>query len=119
MDWGAVGNETHHLPLMHTDISLEVGDQMYIIDTKFYHYGLVEFRSKEIVRSGHLYQLYSYLENDRRILNGRRSVGILLYPRVNQSSYLDYVMQGFNIKICSVDLAVNWRKVENRLLEII
>lgn len=104
---------------MHTDISLEVGDQMYIIDTKFYHYGLVEFRSKEIVRSGHLYQLYSYLENDRRILNGRRSVGILLYPRVNQSSYLDYVMQGFNIKICSVDLAVNWRKVENRLLEII
>ncbi len=119
LDWGAIGENNEYLPLMHTDISMEADNQKYIIDTKFYQHGLVEFKGKEMVRSGHLYQIYAYLENDRRKRNGDKAVGILLYPRVYQSFQLNYEMQGFNIKICSVDLAGNWKGIEGRLREIL
>lgn len=119
LDWGAIGEKVEYLPLMHTDISLEVGKQKYIIDTKFYQHGLVEFKGKEIVRSGHLYQIYAYLESDRRKRNGDKSIGILLYPRVNQTFQLNYEIQGFQVKIWSIDLAVNWRNIEERLKDIL
>ncbi|MUV38769.1 Protein McrC [Lentibacillus sp. JNUCC-1] len=119
LDWGAKGENIENLPLMHTDISMEVGDQKYIIDTKFYQHGLVEYKGKEIVRSGHLYQIYAYLENDKRKRKGDQAVGILLYPRVNQTFALEYEVQGFVVKVCSVDLAVNWRVIEERLRRIL
>ncbi|MFB9973948.1 restriction endonuclease [Allobacillus sp. SKP2-8] len=119
LDWGAIGEKIEHVPQMRTDISMDVFEQKYIIDTKFYEHGLAENRSKEIVRSGHLYQLYAYLENDKRKRNGDTAVGILLYPRVYQSFQLHYEIQGFHIKICSVDLAKNWKSIEAELKEIL
>ncbi|WP_117170204.1 5-methylcytosine restriction system specificity protein McrC [Paraliobacillus sediminis] len=118
MYWPAEGDSTELLPIMKTDISLTLDDRKIIIDTKFYKDGLAAHWSKETVRSAHLYQLFAYLNNDA-YYSGQKAMGMLLYPEVQKSIDLSYHMHGFHVKICTVDLAQNWRKIHERLLEIV
>ncbi|OZM56329.1 restriction endonuclease [Lottiidibacillus patelloidae] len=118
INWPAEGNKTNYLPNMKTDISLEISNQKIIMDTKFYKKTLGEYWDKETVHSAHLYQLFSYIKNDE-FYSGRKSKGILLYPRVDKSINLNYKIHGFDIKICTLDLTRNWAKIHEQLLEIV
>ncbi|WP_182199327.1 5-methylcytosine restriction system specificity protein McrC [Paraliobacillus salinarum] len=118
MQWPAEGDSTDLLPIMKTDISLRLGGRKIIIDTKFYKDGLASHWNKETVHSAHLYQLFAYLNNDVYYSNNK-ATGILLYPEVHKSINLYYQIHGFDVKICTVDLAQNWRGIHERLLEIV
>jgi 5-methylcytosine-specific restriction enzyme subunit McrC len=105
-----------YLPRMTTDITLGIGDIKLIIDTKFYHETLSSYYDSESVHSGNLYQLLAYLSNAER--GGyERLEGMLLYPVVSKPLRLLYdELQGFRVRICTVDLAKDWKSIRRELL---
>ena len=68
------------LPRMVTDITLRHADHTIIVDAKFYRKALIQGRYGERVRSQHLYQLVTYLQNER-MRQGQRSFGHADLPR--------------------------------------
>jgi 5-methylcytosine-specific restriction enzyme subunit McrC len=74
-------NGAQYLPAMHTDITLRSKSRIIIIDTKYYREALVENKyGDRKVRSDHLYQLFSYLQNVKSTPGKCLAEGILLYP---------------------------------------
>jgi 5-methylcytosine-specific restriction enzyme subunit McrC len=109
------------LPLMKTDISLESTERKIIIEVKYYSETLSSWHGAEKLHSQNLYQLYSYLRN----LEGKKqhplnqsSEGILIYPTVNYSLNVEYLMGTHKVKIRTIDLGNEWEKIKDELLDI-
>jgi 5-methylcytosine-specific restriction enzyme subunit McrC len=113
--WNAVpADETAagFLPGMQTDITIETGAGALIIDTKYYRKPLQQGQFKKSVYSDHLYQLFAYLNS-----YGEPSdvSGMLLYPSVGKSLQLEYEIEGYPVKVCTVDLDQSWTGIRDRL----
>lgn len=115
--WKADGQNLEHLPIMQTDISLESERHKIIMDTKYYQNAYTQRNGVTKLISSNLYQLFAYLSNYK--MTSKELVGILLYPRVNQTLDLTYKIHDFKVKICTVDLSKDWRLIHNRLIEIV
>lgn len=115
-------NETNaqFLPLMQTDITLESSESKIIIDAKFYKEALKANWGKEKINSSNLYQLFSYLINQRsQDSKTQNAIGILLYPTVQNEYELDYKFENHKISIKTVNLDQNWKNINVRLLSIV
>ncbi len=109
-----------YLPIMQTDITLENQREKIIIDTKYYRETLAERYGKEKVKSGNLYQLFSYLIQQRSDdPKTHKAKGILLYPTIEKDYDLVYSYQGHEIQIRTVNLNMGWREIRERLMEVI
>jgi 5-methylcytosine-specific restriction enzyme subunit McrC len=86
------------LPRMVTDITLRHPDHTIIVDAKFYPNALAQTRYGERVRSQHLYQLVTYLQNER-LRQDRGLSGMLIYPDVGQSLRLRYRLLGIPVLV--------------------
>ena len=77
--------------------------------------------NKEKIRSGNLYQLFSYLINqeNERDAKTKTATGILLYPAVEAEYDLRFQYQLHEIQIRTVNLNNNWRNISRRLKNII
>lgn len=118
--WNLKGECTNYLPLMQTDISIELPYKKIIMDTKYYKAALNTNLGKEKLHSNNLYQLFAYLKNnEKKSLKDINSEGILLYPKVNKDLDLKYEMENHLIKVCTIDLNMKWQNIEERLLKII
>jgi 5-methylcytosine-specific restriction enzyme subunit McrC len=118
--WNLSGEDLNYLPLMQTDISIELPNKKIIMDTKYYRAALNINLGKEKLHSSNLYQLFAYLKNNEsKSLKDKNSEGILLYPRVNKDLDLTYTMEGHIMKVCTVNLDMKWQNIEERLLEIV
>jgi len=108
------------LPIMRTDITLQNSDEKIIMDAKYYRETMSERYSQKKIKSGNMYQLFSYLINqeteDPRTLATR---GILLYPAVDQDYDLRYRFEGHRLEIRTVNLHADWDKIDQRLKEIV
>jgi 5-methylcytosine-specific restriction enzyme subunit McrC len=106
------------LPVMRTDVLLEAHDRRIILDTKFYAEALRgRFESRK-VDSGHLYQIFAYLENRTATLREPHE-GILLYPVVDERFAFDFHLHGHRIGVRSVDLDQPWPAIRRDLLRLI
>lgn len=108
------------LPSMETDISIRFPERYIVVDTKFYSKTLQVNFDKKSIHSGNLYQIYAYL----RHLEGRgeeylNCEGLLLYPTVDETIDFDFQTHGHRIKIKTVNLADDWKKIHHRLIEIL
>ncbi|MGP4080622.1 5-methylcytosine restriction system specificity protein McrC [Pseudalkalibacillus sp. R45] len=116
--WNAEGEDLDYLPIMQTDISIEMYDRKIIMDTKYYQNATSSRFNNEKLISGNLYQLHAYLSNfinkDKKDLTG-----VLLYPTVDKDLDLYYKILGSKVKVCTVDLNQDWRKIHQRLLSIV
>ena len=108
-----------HIPIMETDVTLEADNFKRIIDCKFYKETMVARYEQLKVRSGHLYQLGAYLRNASVMPDWENVTGQLLYPAVGQKLDLNFKINGFEIKVTSVDLDQYWQTIEEQLLEAI
>ena len=63
LEWDATGQAEalEYLPRMRTDIVLRGAERVVVMDAKYYSQTLSEYFGKATIRSGHLYQLCSYL----------------------------------------------------------
>jgi len=108
------------LPEMRTDIVIEnkhAGSQL-IIDTKYYAETLVRgYRADlEKIRSGHLYQIYSYVFNS--VFEGDVK-GILLYPAIEKEINARFPISGRVIEVRTLNLNTEWAEIEDRMLSLV
>ena len=119
-DVRATDADLEFLPTMKTDIVLRAAHRVIIIDAKFYRTTLrPTYRSdKERIRSDHLYQLMSYL-NNIPATDAATPEGMLVYPTTGCELDLRYEINGKPIRVCTVDLHSDWRAIRDRLNAII
>jgi len=118
----AVGDlqDLEYLPRMRTDVSLESSSRKIVIDAKYYRVPMQSNFGKDTVRSGHLYQLLTYLKNVEWSSGSRaKAEGILLYPLVDRPLNLQFTIQGHLVRVATIDLAQEWREIHECLLDLI
>ena len=97
------------LPDMKTDIVLKKDNKILIIDTKYYTKVMTRNYSKSTLRSGHLYQIFSYVKNMEKSCSETVS-GLLLYAKTDEDIFPDnrakksFLSTGNNISIRTLDL---------------
>jgi 5-methylcytosine-specific restriction enzyme subunit McrC len=108
-----------YVPTMETDVSMESAARKLVIETKFYQNILRHHHKSEdhaSIISGHLYQLFAYLQN----LSARDKLmvdGLLLYARVEDDLFLDMKMFDHNVRVATVDLSAAPDAIASRLFE--
>lgn len=109
-----------YLPGMQTDIELVhlASKRKLVIDTKFNHIFTSSQYKEEVLRSGYLYQLYTYLRTQeaQTLGHGWRSEGMLLHPQCGPAvdAYVD--MQGHRLQLKTIDLMATATEFETQLL---
>lgn len=111
------------LPDMQTDITLSYGDQILIIDAKYYQHTLQENFGAHKVHSGNLYQIYTYVKNKEAQVKGadRKVSGMLLYARTNELLAPDdvYHISGNKISVQTLDLNKEFSYISAQLDRIV
>lgn len=109
-----------YLPQMITDITLENRNSKIIIDAKYYKETMAVNYGREKVKSGNLYQLFSYLLNQQTNENKTRAAtGILLYPTIENEYNLKFKYQSHDIYIKTINLNTNWKDIAQKLKNLI
>lgn len=112
-----------YLPEMKTDIILknEQEDRLIIIDTKFTNI-LTKARFGDGLRfkTGHIFQLYSYLRSQERADDARSldSEGMLLYPAVGFDVDEATELQGHLVRFATIDLTAPTSTVVEKLRQL-
>lgn len=121
LEW-RTGGVDDVLPAMQTDIVLEysASSRRIVIDTKFTSI-LTRGRFREgILKSGYLYQIYTYLrtqENSNDPLS-QHAGGLLLHPSLGEAMDEVAVIQGHAIRFATVDLSAAAGEIRKQLLEV-
>lgn len=115
-DYGAM------LPIMKSDITLSYGNQVLIIDAKYYgHTTQVQF-DKHSLHSGNLYQIFTYVKNKEAELKylSHEVAGMLLYAKTDEDIQPDneYWMSGNKITVQTLDLSGDFESIEKQLYTI-
>jgi len=113
------------LPGMQTDIELNHASKgrRIVIDTKFTRILTSSNFRKEVLKSGYLYQMYSYLrtQEQRSDPPSIMAEGILLHPQAGGVVSETMVVQGHPISVRTIDLAaeaVDFEKALSRLSDM-
>lgn len=113
-------DNSQYLPIMETDITLENDSSKIIIDAKFYSETMSGRFGGEKIKSPNLYQLFSYLLNQRtESSKTKNTTGVLIYPSIEKEYNLKYSYESHNIFIKTVNLNTNWILIDKRLKEIL
>lgn len=107
------------LPVMRTDVVLTSRQRRIVIDTKYYEHPFQTYRGTRKLRSAHLYQLLSYLQNLSATTGAPVPEGMLLYPTVDEPFCKSYTLLGHRIVVRSVDLSQPWRAIHQALLHAV
>jgi 5-methylcytosine-specific restriction enzyme subunit McrC len=110
------------LPVMRTDVTLRAPGRTIVLDAKFYQTTLVRhWQGAEKVRSGHLYQLLTYLRHIAPQGQTPTQVeGVLLYPLTGpQDLRLDCTIAGHRVRIHTLALDRPWPEIHGDLLGLL
>jgi len=108
------------LPEMKPDITLRSSDRTIVMDAKYHQRTLQDHFGKLTIKSGDLYQIFTYLKN----LEGAGGYdalahGVLVYPTVGQPVDATYHLHGHDVRVFTVDLGQHWRRVETQLFSLV
>ena len=122
IEWNTDDGVIDLLPTMKSDITLECGEKILIIDTKYYGRTLQTntlFNSRSI-HSGNLYQIFTYVKNKDVQHSGDVS-GLLLYAKTDEEIAPDnnYLMDGNRISVKTLDLDKNFGGIKSQLDKIV
>jgi 5-methylcytosine-specific restriction enzyme subunit McrC len=110
--------DLQQLPIMRTDVVLRNAKRTLVLDTKYYAKALLKGQfGTEKVRSGHLFQIFSYLDN-LGPLEHVPMEGLLLYPVTKKGFHLDYRLRGYRIRVATLDLGQSWEGIHADLLAL-
>ena len=111
------------LPSMRTDIILDhpgTGRRI-VIDTKFNSVVTRGWYREETLRSGYIYQIYTYLRSQEE--NGdplaANASGLLLHPSVGDTVSEAVIIQGHEIQFATVDLGATTKEIRVQLLRVL
>ena len=111
------------LPIMKSDIMLTRGNNVLIIDAKYYTNITQTQYDKPTIRSAHLYQIFAYVKNKDASLKDKphRVSGMLLYAATDEALQPDcsYQMSGNKIGVKTLDLNQDFSQIEEQLKNIL
>lgn len=111
------------MPSMRTDVVLEnqTAQRRIIIDTKFNAVLTRGWYKEKTLRSGYLYQIYSYLRSQEGQGDplAEHARGMLLHPSVGEMLQESVVLQGHELTFATVDLADSATAIRGQLLRLI
>ncbi|WP_206932577.1 5-methylcytosine-specific restriction endonuclease system specificity protein McrC [Roseococcus thiosulfatophilus] len=111
------------LPQMRTDIVLThpPTGRRIVIDTKFNSILTRGWYKQETLRSGYLYQMYSYLRSQtgRGDALDDSASGLLLHPAVDQKLDEAVTIQGHVVRFATVDLAAPAADIRDQLVRVV
>lgn len=111
------------LPVMQTDIMLEKGNRVLIIDAKYYSHTVQTMYDTHSMISSNLYQIFTYVKNkDKEFGDEDHSVsGMLLYAATDEDLQPDesYQMSGNRIEVKTLDLNVDFQELSRQLDRIL
>jgi 5-methylcytosine-specific restriction enzyme subunit McrC len=122
IEWNTT-EENLLLPIMRTDVFLDFEDHKTILEVKFYKDALLSsgYNSANKLRSQHLYQLYSYLDN-YKLKNPTTAInGILLYAITSDAEKIDedLKLSQHNLFVNSVSLHKDFKIIKSELESIL
>jgi 5-methylcytosine-specific restriction enzyme subunit McrC len=110
------------LPVMRTDVVLDhcTSGRRIVVDTKFNSILIDGWYRDETLRSGYLYQIYSYLRSQADCGEPLADCaeGLLLHPSFGRKVDEAVVIQGHCIRFATVDLIASTQEIRSRLLRI-
>ena len=111
------------LPSMQTDITLEHRgeERRIVIDTKFNSLLTSGWHKEETLRSGYIYQVYTYLRSQEGSGDPLwyDASGLLLHPSVDENVNEFVVIQNHEIRFATVDLGATAREIREQLLQAV
>jgi 5-methylcytosine-specific restriction enzyme subunit McrC len=110
-------------PTMKTDIILDKIEEgkRIVIDTKFTSILTSGWYREDSLRSGYIYQIYSYLMSQTGKGNylDDNAAGLLLHPSVGKMVDETVTIQGHSIRFSTVDLSSSAKDMRQQLLKVI
>lgn len=123
ISWQLDDDVNDMLPIMQTDIMLRKDDNVLIIDAKYYSHALQTRFDTHSIRSGHLYQIFTYVKNKEVELANKPHVvsGLLLYAKTDEALFPDhtYKMSGNTISVKTLDLSGDFEQIKEQLDRIV
>lgn len=113
------------LPGMSADVVLEQrlpsSRRRIVVETKFADALTMGQYGKAMFKSGHLYQLYAYLQTQTGAGDAAadRAEGVLIYPTIGLEVDEWAVVQDHRIRVATVDLAGTSASIRDRLLDLV
>ena len=112
------GEKSSYLPLMKSDIYMQCGEKIMIIDTKYYQHTMQKnslYDSRKYI-SGNLYQIYTYVKNADKGVTGNVA-GVLLYAKTDETVTPDedMIIGGNRISLKTIDLNCDWDVITGQL----
>lgn len=121
INWDLDDNLDEFLPEMKSDITLTSGENILIIDTKYYTNTMqtIEIYNSKTIHSNNLYQIFAYVKNKDVNKNGKVS-GMLLYAKTDEDTVLEqeYMMSGNKIIVKTIDLNTEFKFIAESLNKI-
>ena len=117
--WQLDSEENSMLPVMQSDIMLQSGEKVLIIDAKYYEHSTQVQFDKHTLHSGNLYQIFTYVKNKEYELREKDHTvsGMLLYAKTDEEIYPNnvYQMSGNQIAVRTLDLNLPFDEIASQL----
>lgn len=111
------------LPLMQSDITLQRGEAVLIIDAKYYAQTTQMHYDRHKINSSHLYQMFTYVKNKDASFGTQPRVvsGLVLYAKTEADIHPDerYRMSGNKISVQTLDLNCEFAQIAEQLNGIV
>ena len=119
--WQLDNEENSMLSVMQSDIMLQSGEKVLIIDAKYYEHSTQVQFDKHTLHSGNLYQIFTYVKNKEYELREKDHTvsGMLLYAKTDEEIYPNnvYQMSGNQIAVRTLDLNLPFDEIASQLNE--
>ncbi len=111
------------LPVMQSDIMLSMGNEVLIIDAKYYTHTTQTQYDVHTLHSGNMYQIFTYVKNKDTEFGDKphKVSGILLYAATDEAIQPDnvYQMSGNQISVKTLNLNCKFSEIASQLNEIV
>ncbi len=120
IDWILDDDKDYMLPNMQSDIMLQKGNNILIIDAKYYATNTQIYYEKQSIISGNLYQIFTYVKNKQFEDKSKFVSGMLLYAKTESFIQPDstYLMSGNKITVRTLDLNQDFTNIKESLINI-
>ena len=121
--WQLDDSENQLLPKMQTDIMLSQGNNILIIDAKYYSHMTQQQYGTNTLHSNNLYQIFTYVKNKEFELKDCEHTvsGMLLYAQTDENVIPNntYQMSGNQISVRALNLNQDFSKISENLNSIV
>lgn len=121
--WALDSDDGGMLPAMQSDVMLSRGNDVLIIDAKYYTHAMQRHYGKYTIHSGNMYQIFSYVKNKDAGFGDRAHTvsGMLLYAATDEHMQPNgsFLMSGNRISVMTLDLNCPFREIRIQLDDII